>query len=96
MCFCSSRISSYRSIGYPRTWGNVIAGKCIRQITTEISSVSSMSNASTLPASITGWAHMDARRDEEIDYSDDPEITPEMVAKARGEKASRLCQRRCT
>jgi uncharacterized protein (DUF4415 family) len=41
-----------------------------------------MSNASTLPTSQTDWARVDAMRDEEIDFSDCPEITPEMIAKA--------------
>ena len=41
-----------------------------------------MSNESTLPTSQTNWARVDAMRDEEIDFSDCPEITPEMVARA--------------
>ena len=41
-----------------------------------------MSNESILPTSQTDWARVDAMRDEEIDFSDCPEITPEMVAKA--------------
>jgi uncharacterized protein (DUF4415 family) len=41
-----------------------------------------MSNESTLPTSQTDWVRVDAMRDEEIDFSDCPEITPEMVTKA--------------
>ena len=41
-----------------------------------------MSNEFTLPTSRTDWARVDAMRDEDIDLSDNPEITPEMVTKA--------------
>lgn len=41
-----------------------------------------MNNESTLPTSQTDWVRVDAMRDEEIDFSDCPEITPEMLAKA--------------
>ncbi|MFL6714654.1 MAG: BrnA antitoxin family protein [Sulfurifustis sp.] len=33
-------------------------------------------------ATRTDWKHVDALRDEEIDLSDNPEVTPEMFAKA--------------
>jgi hypothetical protein len=45
-----------------------------------------MNNASPLPTSKTDWVRVDAMRDEEIDGSDGPGITPEMVAKAQGRK----------
>lgn len=32
--------------------------------------------------SATDWARIDAMRDEDIDFSDSPELTPEMFAKA--------------
>ena len=37
---------------------------------------------STSKASKTAWKRVDALRDEEIDLSDNPEVTPEMFAKA--------------
>ena len=41
-----------------------------------------MSNESTLPTSQTNWTRVDTMRDEEIDFSDCPEITPAMVTRA--------------
>jgi uncharacterized protein (DUF4415 family) len=41
-----------------------------------------MNNASMLPASQTDWVRVDATSDQDIDFSDCPEITPEMIAKA--------------
>lgn len=41
-----------------------------------------MSKASTSRESLTDWQRVDALRDEDIDLSDMPEITPEMFAKA--------------
>lgn len=41
-----------------------------------------MNNASISPASQTDWARVDAMGDEAIDFSDCPEITPDMIAKA--------------
>lgn len=41
-----------------------------------------MSKPSTSKASKTDWKRVDALRDEEIDLSDNPEVTPEMFAKA--------------
>lgn len=41
-----------------------------------------MNSEFTSPTSQTDWARVDAMRDEEIDYSECPEITPAMVAKA--------------
>lgn len=41
-----------------------------------------MSKPSTSKASKTDWKRVDAMRDEDIDLSDNPEITPEMFAKA--------------
>jgi uncharacterized protein (DUF4415 family) len=36
----------------------------------------------TLSKSLTDWDRVEALTDEEIDFSDSPEITPEMFAKA--------------
>ena len=41
-----------------------------------------MKKDATLNKSLTDWARVDALTDEEIDFSDSPEITPEMFAKA--------------
>jgi uncharacterized protein (DUF4415 family) len=41
-----------------------------------------MSKRSTTKRSRTDWKRVDATRDEEIDYSDNPEWTPEDFAKA--------------
>ena len=41
-----------------------------------------MSNRDTSQASQTDWARVDAMKDEDIDLSDIPEITPEMFARA--------------
>lgn len=41
-----------------------------------------MSKSSTSKASKTDWKRVDALRDEDIDLSDNPEVTPEMFAKA--------------
>lgn len=41
-----------------------------------------MNNESTSGNSQTDWQRLDAMTDEEIDFSDCPEITPEMFAKA--------------
>lgn len=41
-----------------------------------------MSKRSTSKASRTDWQRIDALRDEDIDLSESPEITPEMFARA--------------
>ncbi len=41
-----------------------------------------MKNKATSNKSETDWARIDAMRDEEIDLSDSPEVTPEMFARA--------------
>ena len=41
-----------------------------------------MKKKPTLSKSQTDWARLDAMQDTEIDFSDAPEITPEMFAKA--------------
>lgn len=41
-----------------------------------------MSKSPTLTKSLTDWERLDALTDEEIDFSDSPEITPEMFATA--------------
>lgn len=41
-----------------------------------------MKKQPTSPKSQTDFARLDAMKDEDIDYSDAPEITPEMFAKA--------------
>ncbi|MGH8470379.1 MAG: BrnA antitoxin family protein [Gammaproteobacteria bacterium] len=41
-----------------------------------------MSKSSTSKTSKTDWKRVDALRDEDIDLSDNPEVTPEMFAKA--------------
>jgi uncharacterized protein (DUF4415 family) len=41
-----------------------------------------MNNEFTSSKSQTDWQRLDAMTDEEIDFSDCPEITPEMFAKA--------------
>jgi hypothetical protein len=41
-----------------------------------------MSNKSTLKTSLTDWARLAAMTDEDIDFSDCPEATPEMFANA--------------
>ena len=41
-----------------------------------------MNNEPTLSNSQTDWQRLDAMSDEDIDFSDCPEITPEMFARA--------------
>jgi len=41
-----------------------------------------MKQNNTMSKSQTDWARLDAMQDEEIDFSDIPEVTPEMFAKA--------------
>ncbi len=41
-----------------------------------------MKNEATLNGSLTDWERLDALRDEDIDLSDVPEITPDMFARA--------------
>lgn len=41
-----------------------------------------MSKSPTSTKSLTDWERLDAMTDEDIDFSDSPEITPEMFAKA--------------
>ncbi len=41
-----------------------------------------MNKRSTSKASKTDWKRVDALRDDDIDLSDNPEVTPEMFAKA--------------
>ncbi len=41
-----------------------------------------MKQTNTINKSETDWARLDAMSDEEIDFSDIPEVTPEMFAKA--------------
>jgi len=41
-----------------------------------------MSNEPTSHKSLTDWQRVDAMSDKDIDFSDCPEITPEMFAKA--------------
>jgi uncharacterized protein (DUF4415 family) len=41
-----------------------------------------MSKRTTSKRSKTDWKRLDAMRDEDIDFSDNPEWTPEMFAKA--------------
>ena len=41
-----------------------------------------MKRQTTLSKSGTNWARLDAMRDKDIDLSDNPELTPEMFAKA--------------
>lgn len=50
-----------------------------------------MNNKSTSMKSMTDWERLNSMKDEEIDFSDCPEITPEMTKKAtigRGLKSS--------
>lgn len=50
-----------------------------------------MKKETTLNKSLSDWARVDALKDEDIDFSDCPEIPPEMFAKAvvrRGGKAA--------
>lgn len=42
-----------------------------------------MNNESILKKSLTDWEKLDNMTDEEIDFSDCPEITPEMLKSAR-------------
>ncbi|MGK7943409.1 MAG: S-adenosylmethionine synthetase [Microcystaceae cyanobacterium] len=42
-----------------------------------------MNNEPTLNKSLTDWTRLDAMDDEDIDLSDCPEITPEMLASAK-------------
>ena len=49
-----------------------------------------MSEESTIKESKTDWERLEAMEDEDIDFSDIPEVTPEMFARAvfqRGLKA---------
>ncbi|ACB51173.1 hypothetical protein cce_1823 [Crocosphaera subtropica ATCC 51142] len=41
-----------------------------------------MNNEPTLNKSLTDWTRLDAMEDENIDFSDCPEITPEMLQSA--------------
>lgn len=41
-----------------------------------------MSKRATSPPSRTDWQRVDALKDEDIDFSDAPEMTPEMFARA--------------
>jgi len=41
-----------------------------------------MKRQTTLSKSATDWARLDAMQDKDIDLSDNPELTPEMFAKA--------------
>lgn len=41
-----------------------------------------MSKRATSPPSRTDWPRVDALKDEDIDFSDAPEMTPEMFARA--------------
>jgi len=41
-----------------------------------------MKNKPTIKNSATDWARIDAMRDEDIDFSDSPELTPDLVAQA--------------
>jgi uncharacterized protein (DUF4415 family) len=41
-----------------------------------------MRKSTTSSKSLTNWAQVDAPTDEDIDFSDCPEITPEMFARA--------------
>jgi uncharacterized protein (DUF4415 family) len=41
-----------------------------------------MKKKTTLNKSLSDWARVDALKDEDIDFSDCPEISPEMFAKA--------------
>ena len=41
-----------------------------------------MSKSPTSTKSLTDWERLDAMTDEDIDFSDSPEITPQMFAKA--------------
>lgn len=41
-----------------------------------------MNNEPTLNKSLTDWTKLDRMEDEEIDFSDCPEITPEMLESA--------------
>ncbi len=41
-----------------------------------------MKNTRTIENSATDWTRIDAMRDEDIDFSDSPELTPEMFARA--------------
>jgi uncharacterized protein (DUF4415 family) len=41
-----------------------------------------MSKPPTSTKSLTDWERLDAMTDEDIDFSDSPEITPQMFAKA--------------
>ena len=46
-----------------------------------------MSSGATSPKSLTDWKRVDALRDEDIDLSDSPEITPDMFARATVRRA---------
>ncbi len=41
-----------------------------------------MKKKSTIRKSLTNWDHIDNLKDNEIDFSDSPEISPKMFAKA--------------
>lgn len=41
-----------------------------------------MSSGATSPGSLTDWQRVDGLRDEDIDLSDSPEITPDMFSRA--------------
>jgi uncharacterized protein (DUF4415 family) len=49
-----------------------------------------MNSNSIMNKSKTDWARIDAMSDEDIDFSDCPEITPEMAAKAVVRRAPKV------
>ncbi len=51
-----------------------------------------MNNNSISPKSETDWQRLDTMSDEEIDFSDCPEVTPEMLAKAKIRRSPRQAQ----
>lgn len=53
-----------------------------------------MNKRSTSKASKTDWQRVDALRDEDIDLSDSPEITPEMFARAVVRKGLKPVERK--
>ncbi len=53
-----------------------------------------MSSAPTSPKSRTDWDRVDALRDEDIDLSDSPEITPTMFSRAVARRGRKPAARR--
>jgi uncharacterized protein (DUF4415 family) len=53
-----------------------------------------MKRAVTSKKSRTNWARVDAMKDEDIDFSDSPEIPPEMFARAVVRKGLKPVQRK--